>query len=126
MEEQRYIEIAAFNDINLEILSMNKKTLLISMVCLMGFSAIGHAAENKKPVKSWTCEDFLALDESFKPTAIGFAEALNKKDKPEDAVLDVDGTEKVIPLVIEACKQNPKESFAQKVKSEWKKVKKDM
>ncbi|MCE9905677.1 HdeA/HdeB family chaperone, partial [Hafnia paralvei] len=60
------------------------------------------------------------------PTAIGFAEALNKKDKPEDAVLDVDGTEKVIPLVIEACKQNPKESFAQKVKSEWKKVKKDM
>lgn len=58
---------------------MNKKTLLISMVCLMGFSAIGHAAENKKPVKSWTCEDFLALDESFKPTAIGFAEALNKK-----------------------------------------------
>ncbi|KHS42787.1 acid-activated periplasmic chaperone HdeA [Hafnia paralvei] len=105
---------------------MNKKTLLISMVCLMGFSAIGHAAENKNPVKSWTCEDFLALDESFKPTAIGFAEALNKKDKPEDAVLDVDGTEKVIPLVIEACKQNPKESFAQKVKSEWKKVKKDM
>lgn len=105
---------------------MNKKTLLISMVCLMGFSAIGYAAENKKPVKSWTCEDFLALDESFKPTAIGFAEALNKKDKPEDAVLDVDGTEKVIPLVIEACKQNPKESFAQKVKSEWKKVKKDM
>ncbi len=43
------------------------------------------AADNKKPVNSWTCEDFLAVDESFQPTAVGFAEALNNKDKPEDA-----------------------------------------
>lgn len=49
------------------------------------------AADNKKPVNSWTCEDFLAVDESFQPTAVGFAEALNNKDKPEDAVLDVQG-----------------------------------
>ena len=40
------------------------------------------AADNKKPVNSWTCEDFLAVDESFQPTAVGFAEALNNKDKP--------------------------------------------
>lgn len=59
-------------------------------------------------MKSWTCEDFIALNESFKPTAIGFAEALNKNDKPEDAVLDINGTEKVIPLVIEACKKPQK------------------
>ena len=32
------------------------------------------AADNKKPVNSWTCEDFLAVDESFQPTAVGFAE----------------------------------------------------
>lgn len=37
------------------------------------------AADNKKPVNSWTCEDFLAVDESFQPTAVGFAEALNKR-----------------------------------------------
>ena len=41
------------------------------------------AADNKKPVNSWTCEDFLAVDESFQPTAVGFAEALNNKNKPE-------------------------------------------
>ena len=29
------------------------------------------AADNKKPVNSWTCEDFLAVDESFQPTAVG-------------------------------------------------------
>lgn len=105
---------------------MNKKLLLISMVGLISFSAMSNAAVNSKPVKSWTCEDFIALNESFKPTAIGFAEALNKNDKPEDAVLDINGTEKVIPLVIEACKKAPKESFIGKVKSEWKKVKHDM
>lgn len=96
------------------------------MISVIGFSAMSHAAENKKPVNSWRCEDFLALDESFKPTAIGFAEALNKKGKPEDAVLDINGTEKVTPLVIEACKQAPKESFIGKVKSEWEKVKHNM
>jgi len=105
---------------------MNKKLLLISIVGLIGFSTFTHAEENKKPIKSWSCEEFLALDESFKPTAIGFAEALNKKDKPEDAVLDINGTEKVIPLVIEACKQEPKAIFVSKVKSEWDKVKHDM
>lgn len=104
-----------------------KKMLLISMtVGLISFSALSHAAENKKPIRSWSCDDFLALDESFKPTAIGFVEALNKKDKPEDAVLDINGTIKVTPLVIEACKQAPKESFIGKVKSEWMKVKNEM
>ncbi len=47
----------------------------------------------------WTCEDFLAVDESFQPTAVGFAEALNNKDKPEDAVLDVQGIATVTPAI---------------------------
>lgn len=58
------------------------------------------AADNKKPVNSWTCEDFLAVDESFQPTAVGFAEALNNKDKPEDAVLDVQGIATVTPAIV--------------------------
>ena len=65
------------------------------------------AADNKKPVNSWTCEDFLAVDESFQPTAVGFAEALNNKDKPEDA-------------------QDKQANFKDKVKGEWDKIKKDM
>lgn len=105
---------------------MHKKLLLIGTAGLLAFSAFTHAADEAKPVKSWTCEEFLALDVSFQPTAIGFAEALNKQGTPEDAVLDVAGTEAVIPLVIEACKQNPTHSFTDKVKSEWMKVKTDV
>ncbi len=59
-----------------------------------------------KPVNSSTCEDFLAVDESFQPTAVGFAEALNNKDKPEDAVLDVQGIATVTPAIVQACTQD--------------------
>ena len=84
------------------------------------------AADNKKPVNSWTCEDFLAVDESFQPTAVGFAEALNNKDKPEDAVLDVQGIATVTPAIVQACTQDKQANFKDKVKGEWDKIKKDM
>lgn len=82
------------------------------------------AADNKKPVNSWTCEDFLAVDESFQPTAVGFAEALNNKDKPEDAVLDVQGIATVTPAIVQACTQDKQANFKDKVKGEWDKIKK--
>ncbi|EFJ4224647.1 acid-activated periplasmic chaperone HdeA [Escherichia coli] len=84
------------------------------------------AADNKKPVNSWTCEDFLAVDESLQPTAVGFAEALNNKDKPEDAVLDVQGIATVTPAIVQACTQDKQANFKDKVKGEWDKIKKDM
>ena len=77
------------------------------------------AADNKKPVNSWTCED-------FQPTAVGFAEALNNKDKPEDAVLDVQGIATVTPAIVQACTQDKQANFKDKVKGEWDKIKKDM
>lgn len=110
---------------------MKLKLLVISMVGVMTFATASYAADsskaaNTKPVNSWTCEDFLALDDSFQPTAISFAEGLNSHGKPEAAVLNVEGIQKITPMVVEACKQNPKESFKDKVKSEWMKIKKDM
>lgn len=89
-------------------------------------SGCAKAADNKKPVNSWTCEDFLAVDESFQPTAVGFAEALNNKDKPEDAVLDVQGIATVTPAIVQACTQDKQANFKDKVKGEWDKIKKDM
>ncbi|MCL8380467.1 acid-activated periplasmic chaperone HdeA, partial [Escherichia coli] len=84
------------------------------------------AADNIEPVYSWTCEDFLAVDESFQPTAVGFAEALNIKDKPEDAVLDVQGIAIVTPAIVQACTQDKQANFKYKVKGAWDTIKKDM
>lgn len=79
-------------------------------------------AGNKKPMAQWKCEEFLALDAQFQPKAVYAATELTKTGKPEDSVLDIDGTEKVIPLIISECKKAPQESFWDKVKAAWKKV----
>ena len=104
---------------------MKKHILLLSAVSLVALSGLAQA-DAKQPVAKWTCADFLAVDESYQPTAIGLGEAVNKKGQVEDAVLDVDGIAKITPLVITACKESPTESFVQKIKSEWAKVKKDV
>ncbi|HBY5242980.1 TPA: acid-resistance protein, partial [Klebsiella pneumoniae] len=52
--------------------------------------------------------------------------ALNNKDKPEDAVLDVQGIATVTPAIVQACTQDKQANFKDKVKGEWDKIKKDM
>ncbi|MEB7883203.1 acid-activated periplasmic chaperone HdeA [Serratia fonticola] len=105
---------------------MKKQILALGMTCFLTYSTVALADESKKPVSTWTCEDFLALDESYQPTAIGFAEALNKKGNPEDSVLDIDGIEKVTPMLVESCKKDPQSKFLTELKSAWKSLKKDM
>jgi acid stress chaperone HdeA len=77
-----------------------------------------------KPLGKMTCEDFLAVDDSFKPKLVYYTVAYAKGGKPEAAVIDVEGTEKITPLLIEECKAKPKASFWQKVKAELRKLKK--
>jgi hypothetical protein len=64
-----------------------------------------------------TCEEFVALDDVVKPKVVYWAEGFNKKGKPVNAVVDVDETDKLIPVIITECQEAPKESF-------WKKIKK--
>ncbi|MEH4297754.1 acid-activated periplasmic chaperone HdeA [Enterobacter ludwigii] len=110
---------------------MKRTLLLIGLTGLISFASISQAVDNKgqmhkKPVNTWTCEDFLALESSLQPTAISFIEDIYKEDKVESDVLDVDGFTKVTPMVVEACKQAPKEPFRDKVKAEWDKMKKKL
>ncbi|MCU1729413.1 acid-activated periplasmic chaperone HdeA [Pseudomonas sp. 7P_10.2_Bac1] len=104
---------------------MKKHILMIGAASLLALSTLAQA-DAKKPLTQWTCEDFLAVNESFQPVAVGLGEAVNKSGKVEDAVLDVDGVAKVTPEVITACKQDPKASFVHKIKDAWGKVKKDV
>ncbi len=102
-----------------------KKISGMVLASLLLIPAMSQAAEkqNQKPINSWTCEDFLALSASFQPTAIGYAEALNNKDKPEDAVMDVQGIETVTPAIVQACTEDKTAPFKSKVASEWDKFK---
>jgi len=74
-----------------------------------------------KPAKI-TCEEFLAFDEVARPKLVYWAEGFNQKGKPEDAVFDVETTERLVPVLVEVCRKEPHESFWKKVKEEFKKV----
>jgi len=80
------------------------------------------SASSKKPLEKMTCEKFVGLEDSFKPDAVYWAVAYGEDGKPEGAGVSVEGIQQIIPVVIEACQKTPKESFWQKVKAEFTKL----
>lgn len=104
---------------------------LVSAFAIMTLSsgAIAQTATTKadlakKKVSEITCEDFNGLDELFKPTVITWITGFHLGDEKDadETVLDVDGVEKVTPIIVEACKAEPKASFWKKAEAELKKV----
>ena len=91
-------------------------------------SAVAHAQSSgaKKPLGKMSCEDFLAIEDSFKPKVVYWAVAYGQGGKPESAGVNVAGIEKMVPVLIDGCKKAPKESFWEKVKAEVKKLEKKL
>lgn len=103
---------------------MKKHILMIGAAGLIAMSTLAQA-DAKKPLAQWTCADFLAVEAKFQPVAVGLGEAVNKSGKVEDAVLDVDGVEKITPEIVTACEKDKTSGFVHKLKDEWTKLKKD-
>jgi acid stress chaperone HdeA len=83
------------------------------------------AAQIKKPVTQWTCAEFIALDDQYKPNVVYWATAYAKGGKPEASELDIAGTETVTPMIVQDCEKEPKASFWKKLKAAWHKVEAD-
>ncbi|CDZ76206.1 putative acid stress chaperone HdeA precursor [Legionella massiliensis] len=77
------------------------------------------SATKAKQANRMTCEEFLALDEVYRPKVIYWTAGKVKKGNTEDINVLISGTEKLVPEIIEECKKNPKESFWQRVKSHF-------
>jgi acid stress chaperone HdeA len=102
-------------------MTVQRIAIALLATALIGGSTLAYAqGGSKKPLGKLTCEEFLALDDTFKPKMVYWAAAYGKGGKPEAAVLDVEGTEKVIPVIIEKCKSAPKDSFYSTTKSAMK------
>jgi len=69
--------------------------------------------------------DFLSVDDQFKPKVVYSATAFAKGGKPRASVVDIEGTEKVVPRVIDDCTKEPGASFWQKLKGEWDNVERE-
>jgi len=105
-------------------MTTRRLSIALTLVAL-AFAREAGAGESKKPVTKWTCFDFVGFDDQFKPKAVYWATAYSKGGKPEAAVVDIAGTEKVIPIIVDECQKDPQASFWQKLKSTWSKVEAD-
>jgi acid stress chaperone HdeA len=108
---------------------LQKIAIGVVAVSLLAGSTVALAAQSSavnKPLGKMTCEDFVALDDQFKPKMVYWAVAYGQGGKPESAGINIEGTEKMIVALGEACKKAPKESFWEKVKAEVKKLDKKM
>ena len=100
-------------------------TRFVLPLVIAGLAASAAVAEPKKPLAKWTCADFIAIDDEYKPKVVYWATAYAKGGAPEASELDIEGTEKVTPMIITACTKAPKDSFWHKLKGEWHKLGKD-
>jgi acid stress chaperone HdeA len=82
------------------------------------------AAKPAKAIKPMelTCEEFLSYDEVTRPQIVYWSEGLNGKGKPDSAVIDVERTNSLVPVLVEDCRQEPKTSYWTKLKQEFKKT----
>ena len=105
---------------------MNLKRIASAVVATTLFASstmvFGQSSGSKKALEKMTCEDFVGLEDSFKPDAVYWAIAYGEDGKPESAGVNIEGIEQIVPVVIEACQKTPKESFWQKVKTEFTKL----
>jgi hypothetical protein len=81
------------------------------------------AAKPAKAIKPMelTCEEFLSFDEVTRPQIVYWSEGLNGKGKPETAMIDVDLTNRLVPVLVEDCRKEPQTSYWTKLKQEFKK-----
>lgn len=114
---------------------MKKLALLgigISIVLINGAIADTPATTDKsapiaaKPAKAikpmeLTCEEFLSYDEVTRPQIVYWSEGMNGKGKPETAVIDLDRTNSLVPVLVEECRKDPHTSYWTKMKQEFKK-----
>jgi hypothetical protein len=69
-----------------------------------------------------TCEEFLSYDEVTRPQIVYWSEGMNGNGKPTEGVIDVERTNRLVPVLVEDCTKEPKSSYWQKLKQEFKRV----
>lgn len=102
----------------LEEFFMKKAIIMASAIVLSSLGYVSAATTPSaatKPVQSWTCQDFLDLSETYRPTAVGVVQVINEKKDTDNAFLDVDGIETITPSVVAICTANPEASLPKAV-----------
>jgi HdeA/HdeB family len=112
------------------------KKILLFTIALSSFASLPLLADTPataakptaaKPAKlanpiKMTCKEFLEFDEMTRPQIVYWSEGYSKKGKPDQIVIDVDQTNRLVPVLVEDCTNEPSASFWSKLKMEFKKL----
>ncbi len=74
-----------------------------------------------KPVGNWSCAEFLAIDEQYQPKVVYWASP-RIRGGSESAMVDVEGAEIAVPIIVDACKKAPGGSFSRKLLDVWRSI----
>ncbi len=100
-------------------MSLKSVSLLFGVIACASLSMPAFAA--KKSADKMTCEDFIALDEVSRPKAVYWADGYNWYGQNEDAFLDINQDDQLVPVVVDECTKSPKTKFVAKVRAVSKK-----
>jgi acid stress chaperone HdeA len=73
-----------------------------------------------KKIEQITCREFLGLRDRFQPQAVSYLVGYTKAHRPEDAVFEVSGVDRLTPVIIKTCQTRPQETLLQRIKDELK------
>lgn len=102
------------------------KRLAFPLIIAVGSVATPVAFAAPATHATMTCKQFVAIDEVSRPKVVYWAEGVSRKGRPQDAVMDIEETERLIPVVTEQCRRAPQASFMTKLEQSWDKVKNDI
>jgi len=86
-----------------------------AVLMMVSMLASAEASTARKSLRAMTCLDFLQLEDAAKPEMVYWAAIHGPTGKPDIARMDVGDTDKIVPIVVDGCKQTPNESFWRKV-----------
>ena len=90
------------------------EVIVLSGVLMSAGVMLPALAATHKPAKM-TCEEFVALENVVRPKVVYWAEGFNHAGKPDDAVVDIDATDRLVPILVDECQETPKASFWDKI-----------
>ena len=105
---------------------MMKVYTTVALASALSLSTASLAVAAAAHRATMTCQEFLSLDEVTRPKVVYWAEGLNHKGKPEDAVVDIDATNRIVPVIVQACQAAPRASLWQKMDAAWHRIEADV
>src|SRR5438067_5144308 len=76
------------------------------------------SSATRKPLGQMTCADFLASEDAAKPEIVYWAAIHDRGGRRVIGVIDVDDTDRIVPVVVQKCRTAPEASLWQQVMRE--------